>query len=70
MAMVGKTERVLIEGLSQRNPGQIQGRTENNRVVHIPGGDDPKQWIGKIIDVDITETLNFALRGILTDAGK
>lgn len=69
-AMVGKTERVLIEGLSQRNPGQIQGRTENNRVVHIPGGDDPKQWVGKLIDVDITETLNFALRGKLAETGK
>lgn len=69
-AMVGKTERVLIEGLSQRNPGQIQGRTENNRVVHIPGGNDPKQWVGKLIDVDITETLNFALRGKLAETGK
>lgn len=69
-AMVGKTERVLIEGLSQRNPGQIQGRTENNRVVHIPGGDDPKQWVGQLVDVDITETLNFALRGKLAETGK
>lgn len=69
-AMVGKTERVLVEGLSQRNPGQIQGRTENNRVVHIPGGDDPARWVGKMVDVDITETLNFALRGKLAEPGK
>ncbi len=69
-AMLGKTERVLIEGLSQRNPGQIQGRTENNRVVHIPGGDDPAKWIGKMVDVDITEALNFALRGKLAEPGK
>lgn len=69
-AMLGTSARVLIEGLSQRNPGQIQGRTENNRVVHIPGGDDPKQWVGKLVDVEITETLNFALRGKLTETGK
>lgn len=66
-AMVGTVQRVLIEGLSQRNPGQIQGRTENNRVVHIPCGDDPKKRIGKMVDVKITETFNFALRGELTD---
>lgn len=66
-AMVGTIQRVLIEGLSQRNPGQIQGRTENNRVVHIPCGDDPKKRIGKMVDVKITETFNFALRGELTD---
>lgn len=65
--MVGTVQRVLIEGLSQRNPGQIQGRTENNRVVHIPCGDDPKKRIGKMVDVKITETFNFALRGELTD---
>ena len=68
--MVGTTQRVLIDGLSQRNPGQIQGRTENNRVVHIPGGENPEKRVGQMADVRITETFNFALRGELAETGK
>ena len=68
--MVGTTQRVLIDGLSQRNPGQIQGRTENNRVVHIPGGENPERLLGQMADVRITETLNFALKGELAETGK
>ena len=46
-AMVGRVERVLVTGPSKRDPGQLQGRTQNNRVVNFraqrdgfrPGGD-------------------------------
>ena len=59
-AMVGTTERILVEGPSKKNPNELRGRTENNRVVNFAG---PKEWIGRFIDVAITEALPNSLRG-------
>lgn len=64
-AMVGSTQRVLIEGRSQKNPEQIQGRTYNNRVVHITLPGDPAPYIGELVDVLIQEATHYALRGVL-----
>src|SRR5699024_2548394 len=36
-AMVGTTQTVLIVGPSKRDPNELMGRTENNRVVNFPG---------------------------------
>ena len=33
--MVGSTQRILVDGFSKKDPGQLKGRTENNRVVKI-----------------------------------
>ena len=60
--MVGKTERILVEGLSRKNCNELQGRTENNRVVNFPGD---KSLIGKFIKVNISKALPNSLRGIL-----
>jgi len=59
--MVGGTERVLVTGLSKRDPGQLQSRTENNRVVNFRA--DDQQLIGRFIDIEITEALPNSLRG-------
>jgi len=61
--MVGNTERVLVTGVSKKDPGQLQGRTENNRVVNFRA-DDPA-LIGKFADVVIEEALPNSLRGTL-----
>ena len=37
-AMVGTTQRILVEGTSKKNPNQLAGRTENNRVVNFTLG--------------------------------
>jgi tRNA-2-methylthio-N6-dimethylallyladenosine synthase len=37
--MVGSTQRVLVTGPSRKDPGQLAGRTENNRVVNFRCGD-------------------------------
>ena len=63
-AMIGTTERVLIEGRSQKNPEQLQGRTDNNRVVHIATAGDTPPAIGTFSDIHIREATNYALRGI------
>ena len=61
-AMVGTVQRVLVEGLSRRDPRQLAGRTENNRVVNFDG--DPA-LIGQFAEVKITEALPNSLRGEL-----
>lgn len=61
-AMVGKVERVLIEGPSRKNPDELRGRTENNRVVNFPGSSDA---IGRFADIRITAALPNSLRGEL-----
>ncbi len=67
MAMVGKYEPVLITGESTKYPGQIAGRTENNRVVNIelPINNLKEDLLGKIIPIKITEALRNSLRGQL-----
>ncbi|SDJ86105.1 tRNA (N6-isopentenyl adenosine(37)-C2)-methylthiotransferase MiaB [Microbulbifer yueqingensis] len=61
--MVGNTERVLVTGVSKKDPGQLQGRTENNRVVNFRF--DDIALIGKFADVVIEEALPNSLRGTL-----
>jgi len=61
--MVGNTERVLVTGYSKKDPGQLSGRTENNRVVNFTC--DTPELIGKFADVLIEEALPNSLRGVL-----
>jgi tRNA-2-methylthio-N6-dimethylallyladenosine synthase len=60
--MVGETHRVLVEGPSRKDPAQLAGRTENNRVVNFAG---PASLIGAFADLRITEALPNSLRGEL-----
>jgi tRNA-2-methylthio-N6-dimethylallyladenosine synthase len=64
--MVGKTERLLVTGVSKKDPGQLQGRTENNRVVNFSS--DDRQLIGQFVNVAISEALPNSLRGRLCRA--
>ena len=59
--MVGGTETVLVTGISKKDPGQLQGRTENNRVVNFSSVDHT--LIGHFTQVTITEALPNSLRG-------
>ncbi len=60
-AMIGTTQRVLVTGISEKNPGQLSARTENNRIVHLTSA--PHELIGQFIPVTITEALRNSLRG-------
>jgi len=62
-AMVGSVQRILVEGLSRKDPGELAGRTGNNRVVNFAGGD--ANLIGEFIDVEITAVVTHTLRGRL-----
>jgi len=61
--MVGTQQRVLVTGLSKKDPGQLQARTENNRVVNFSCND--ALLIGNFCQVEIGESLPNSLRGNL-----
>ncbi len=61
--MLGSTQRILLERVSKKDPAQLAGRTENNRVVNVTA--DP-QYIGDFVDVVITEVFQNSLQGVLT----
>jgi len=64
--MVGSEQVVLVTGVSKKDPGQLQGRTENNRVVNFRSND--AVLIGGFSRVDITEALPNSLRGVWLSA--
>jgi tRNA-2-methylthio-N6-dimethylallyladenosine synthase len=61
-SMIGKVETILVVGPSKKNPQELSGRTENNRVVNFKGSPDS---IGQLVPVNITEALPNSLRGEL-----
>ena len=62
---LGSVQRLLVEGASNRDSGELMGRTECNRVVNFAG--EPR-LVGQMVDVKITETRSYTLRGeVLTN---
>ena len=59
-AMVGRTERILVEGRSRKSSAELAGRTENNRVVNFAADE---RLIGEFVNVRITAALPHSLRG-------
>ena len=59
-ALVGTTQRVLVDRMSRKDPGELAGRTDNNRVVNFAGA---KELIGGFVDIAITAALPHSLRG-------
>ncbi len=59
--MVGSTQRILVTGLSKKDPGEFAGRTENNRIVNFRS--EKPDVVGHFIDVEIREALPNSLRG-------
>jgi tRNA-2-methylthio-N6-dimethylallyladenosine synthase len=61
-AMVGTTQRILVEGPSRKDPGELAGRTQNKRVVNFRGA---QRLVGQLLDVRITAALPHSLRAEL-----
>ncbi len=57
---LGTVQRILVEGRSKRDPEELMGRTECNRVVNFKG---PQQLIGQLANVTITQAMHYSLRG-------
>ena len=60
--MLGTKQRVLVERLSRNDVSDVAGRTENNLVVNFEGS---PEWIGRFVDVEISQIFTNSLRGIL-----
>jgi tRNA-2-methylthio-N6-dimethylallyladenosine synthase len=60
--MVGSVQRILVSRTSRKDPGQLAGRTENNRVVNFKGD---TALIGTFVDLKITQAMPNSLRGEL-----
>ena len=63
-AMVGTTQSVLVTGPSKKDPGELSGRTENNRVVNFHS--DHSDLIGRFVECEIVEAYSNSLRGQIT----
>jgi tRNA-2-methylthio-N6-dimethylallyladenosine synthase len=57
---VGTVQRILVEGPSRKDPEELMGRTECNRIVNFKGA---PRLVGQLIDVNITSALPHSLRG-------
>ncbi|MDQ6882032.1 MAG: TRAM domain-containing protein, partial [Pseudomonadota bacterium] len=57
---LGTVQRVLVEGPSRKDPAELAGRTECNRVVNFKG---TPALAGQLVDIRITETNPHSLRG-------
>jgi len=64
-SMVGGVERVLVEGQSKKDAGELAGRTGNNRVVNFAGD---AALAGRFAEVRVTAPRAHSLRGELLDA--
>lgn len=58
--MIGSEQKILVTGKSKKSDTELQGRTENNRVVNF-STDDPNR-VGTFVDVKITDALPNSLR--------
>lgn len=61
--MVGTAQTILVTDFSKKDPGMLQGRTENNRIVNFRS--DNPLLIGQFVNVKIEEALPHSLRGAL-----
>lgn len=60
---VGTVQRILVTGPSRKNPQELMGRTECNRIVNFDAGPNSARLVGQMLEVKITAALPHSLRG-------
>ena len=63
-SMVGSLQSILVTGPSKKDPGELSGRTENNRVVNFRS--EQTNLIGKLVECEIVDSYTNSLRGQMT----
>ena len=58
--LINQTVKVLVEDISAKNSKLLTGYTESGKLVNLTG---PKDIIGKIVDVKITDAKTWSLDG-------
>jgi tRNA-2-methylthio-N6-dimethylallyladenosine synthase len=56
-ALVGQTREILVDGFAK---GRWRGRTRGNQLVFFDASGD---WLGQMVDVEITEAPTWYLIG-------
>jgi tRNA-2-methylthio-N6-dimethylallyladenosine synthase len=59
-SLVDSVQRVLVEGPSRKDAGELMGRTECNRIVNFKGS---PRLVGQIVDLTVTAAYPHSLRG-------
>jgi tRNA-2-methylthio-N6-dimethylallyladenosine synthase len=59
-AAVGQVVAVLVDAVSRKREWELSGRTTGNTIVNFPGD---RAWVGRTIDVRISEGWPNSLRG-------
>lgn len=62
---VSTVQRILVTGPSRKNPQELMGRTECNRIVNFDAGPNSARLVGQMLDVKITSALPHSLRGAI-----
>ena len=62
--LVGRRAEVLVEGRSQRRPGQLTGRTRGHKIVNFDG---PAELIGCLAEPLVVEAWANSLKGELAE---
>ncbi len=63
--MTGTVQRILVSDYAKKDPGLLQGRNENNRIVYFRSNNPA--LIGQFVDVFIEEAKPFTLHGRLLE---
>jgi tRNA-2-methylthio-N6-dimethylallyladenosine synthase len=63
---VGTVQKILVEGPSRKDPDELMGRTECNRIVNFKGA---SRLVGQMVDVTIVEAYPHSLRGEVVTTG-
>ncbi len=63
-SMIGKKSVVLVTGRSKKDPEELTGRTECNRIVNFKGASES---IGTLVPVMLTEIRTNSMRGMLAE---
>ena len=58
--LLGKSEEILVEGISKKNPRRVTGKTRSHKTVNFTGGEELR---GKLVPVRITDVNVHALYG-------
>src|SRR3954470_3639490 len=65
-ARVGRTEEILVEGPSKRDPSVVTGRTRQNKLIHfVPGDGESAPAVGSYAEAVVTRAAPHHLRGEL-----